>query len=114
MHRHGKFHEFQPTQLRLEAVDDFARTLPACRPGLLAHCRRPLHPGVLQGVNSKRNVMKGMAYGFGLDAYAFLRIRAFTGIGRGSTFGGAFTGLAVSIDAPVCLLPLGRILSPPP
>lgn len=52
-------------------------------PGLLAHCRYPLHTSVLEGINSKIKVIKRMSYGFRDDQYFFLKISAaLPGIGR--------------------------------
>ena len=52
-------------------------------PGIIAHCRWPLHTSVLEGVNNKIKVIKRMAFGFRDDAYFFLKIRAaFPGHGR--------------------------------
>jgi transposase len=49
--------------------------------GVLAHCRWPLHTGLLEGINNKIKVIKRMAYGFRDDKYFFLKIRAaFPGI----------------------------------
>jgi transposase len=68
---------------RIPALVTFARKLKAYRPGILAHCRFPLHTGVLEGMNNKIKVLKRMAYGFRNDAYFFLKIRAaFPGIPR--------------------------------
>lgn len=61
---------------RIPALVTFARKLKAYRPGILAHCRFPLHTGVLEGMNNKIKVLKRMAYGFRNDAYFFLKIRA--------------------------------------
>jgi transposase len=61
----------------------FARKLKGYLPGILSHCRWPLHTSVLEGVNNKIKVIKRMAFGFRDDAYFFLKIRAaFPGIGR--------------------------------
>ena len=54
----------------------FAERLQPYLPGILAHCRYPLHTSVLEGVNNKIKVIKRMAYGFRDDAYFFLKIRA--------------------------------------
>lgn len=61
---------------RIPALVAFARQLKAKLPGILAHCRYPLHTGVLEGINNKIKVLKRMAYGFRNDAYFFLKIRA--------------------------------------
>ena len=67
---------------RIEPLKAFARKLRAYLPGLLAHCRYPLHTSVLEGINNKIKVIKRMAYGFRDDEYFFLKIRAaFPGIG---------------------------------
>lgn len=66
---------------RIPALVAFARKLKPKLPGILAHCRYPLHTGVLEGINNKIKVLKRMAYGFRNDAYFFLKIRAaFPGI----------------------------------
>ncbi|HEX7977052.1 MAG TPA: ISL3 family transposase [Gemmatimonadaceae bacterium] len=68
---------------RIPVLVTFARKLKAYWPGILAHCRFPLHTGVLEGMNNKIKVLKRMAYGFRNDAYFFLKIRAaFPGIPR--------------------------------
>jgi len=61
---------------RIPALVAFARRLSGKLPGILAHCRFPLHTGVLEGINNKIKVLKRMAYGFRNDAYFFLKIRA--------------------------------------
>jgi transposase len=67
---------------RIEPLKAFARNLRRYLPGLLAHCRYPLHTSVLEGINNKIKVIKRMAYGFRDDAYFFLKIRAaFPGVG---------------------------------
>jgi transposase len=66
---------------RIEPLKKFARNLKSYLPGILAHCRWPLHTSFLEGINNKIKVIKRMAYGFRDDAYFFLRIRAaFPGI----------------------------------
>lgn len=66
---------------RIEPLKRFARKLKAYLPGILAHCRHPLHTSVLEGINNKIKVLKRTAYGFRDDAYFFLKIRAaFPGI----------------------------------
>ena len=68
---------------RIEPLKTFARKLKAYLPGILSHCRFPLHTSVLEGINNKIKVIKRMAYGFRDDAYFFLKIRqAFPGVGR--------------------------------
>lgn len=67
---------------RIEPLKAFARKLRGYLPGLLAHCRYPLHTSLLEGINNKIKVIKRMAYGFRDDHYFFLKIRAaFPGIG---------------------------------
>lgn len=61
---------------RIPALVRFARNLKEKLPGILAHCRYPLHTGLLEGINNKIKVIKRMAYGFRDDAYFFLKIRA--------------------------------------
>ena len=68
---------------RIPALVTFAHNLKRKLPGILAHCRYPLHTGLLEGINNKIKVLKQMAYGFRDDAYFFLKIRAaFPGIPR--------------------------------
>jgi transposase len=61
---------------RIEPLKDFARRLKEYLPGILAHCRWPLHTSLLEGINNKIKVIKRMAYGFRDDEYFFLKIRA--------------------------------------
>jgi transposase len=61
---------------RIEPLKDFARRLKEYPPGILAHCHRPLHTSLLEGINNKIKVIKRMAYGFRDDEYFFLKIRA--------------------------------------
>ena len=65
-----------PLRSRIEPLKAFARKLRSYLPGLLAHCRYPLHTSVLEGINNKIKVIKRMAYGFRDDDYFFLKIRA--------------------------------------
>ena len=68
---------------RIEPLKRFAVRLKGFLPGILSHCRYPLHTSVLEGINNKIKVIKRMAYGFRDDAYFFLKIRqAFPGVGR--------------------------------
>lgn len=65
---------------RIEPLKAFARRLKDYLPGILAHCRWPLHTSLLEGINNKIKVIKRMAYGFRDDQYFFLKIRnAFPG-----------------------------------
>ena len=61
---------------RIEPLKQFARRLKEYLPGILAHCRWPLHTSLLEGINNKIKVIKRMAYGFRDDDYFFLKIRA--------------------------------------
>lgn len=61
---------------RLGPLQRFARLLARHIPGILAHCRYPLHTGLVEGINNKIKVLKRMAYGYRDDDYFFLRIRA--------------------------------------
>lgn len=61
---------------RIEPLKAFARKLKGYLPGILSHCRFPLHTSVLEGINNKIKVIKRIAYGFRDDAYFFLKIRA--------------------------------------
>lgn len=60
---------------RIKPLKKFARKLKDHLPGLLAHCRYPLHTGFLEGVNNKIKVIKRIAYGFHDLKYFFLKIR---------------------------------------
>ncbi|MCP4547322.1 MAG: ISL3 family transposase [bacterium] len=60
----------------IEPLKKFARRLKEYLPGILAHCRWPLHTSLLEGINNKIKVIKRMAYGFRDDDYFFLKIRA--------------------------------------
>ena len=71
------------THSRIAPLIAFAKKLRGYLPGIIAHCRWPLHTSVLEGVNNKIKVIKRMAFGFRDDAYFFLKIRAaFPGHGR--------------------------------
>jgi transposase len=61
---------------RIPALVRFAKKLKGKLPGILAHCRYPLHTGLLEGINNKIKVLKRMAYGFRNEPYFFLKIRA--------------------------------------
>lgn len=61
---------------RIEPLKAFARKLKGYLPGILAHCRYPLHTSLLEGINNKIKVIKRMAYGYRDDDYFFLKIRA--------------------------------------
>jgi transposase len=68
-------------QSRIEPIKRFARSLKDRLDGILAHCRFPIHTGILEGINNKVKVIKRMAYGFRDQDYFFLKIRAhFPGI----------------------------------
>jgi len=71
------------THSRIAPLIAFAKKLKGYLPGILSHCRFPLHTSILEGINNKIKVIKRMAFGFRDDAYFFLKIRAaFPGIGR--------------------------------
>ena len=58
----------------------FARNLLRHAPGILNHCRYPIHTGRLEGVNNKIKVMKRIAYGYRDQLYFILKIKdAFRG-----------------------------------
>lgn len=59
----------------IEPLKKFARKLKEHLPGILAHCRYPIHTGFLEGVNNKIKVIKRVAYGFHDLKYFFLKIR---------------------------------------
>jgi len=61
---------------RIEPLKKFARRLKGYLPGILSHCRWPLHTSLLEGINNKIKVIKRMAYGYRDDDYFFLKIRA--------------------------------------
>jgi transposase len=61
---------------RVEPLRRFARRLKGYLPGILAHCRWPLHTSLLEGINNKIKVLKRMAYGYRDQEYFFLKIRA--------------------------------------
>jgi transposase len=66
---------------RIEPLVKFAKRLKPYLPGILAHCKWPLHTSLIEGINNKIKVIKRMAYGFRDDEYFFLKIRAaFPGI----------------------------------
>ena len=60
----------------VEPLKAFARKLRGYLPGLLAHCRYPLHTSIPEGINNKIKVIMRMAYGFRDDEYFLLKIRA--------------------------------------
>jgi transposase len=65
----------------IPALIRFADLLTPYVPGIVSHCRYPLHTGLVEGINNKIKVIKRMAFGFRDDAYFFLKIRAaFPGI----------------------------------
>jgi len=61
---------------RIPALKRFAQKLKKRLHGILAHCRHPIHTGVLEGINNKVKVIKRVAYGFRDFDYFFLKIRA--------------------------------------
>ena len=61
---------------RIEPLKRFARKLKDYLPGIISHCRFPLHTSLIEGINNKIKVIKRMAYGFRDDKYFFLKIRA--------------------------------------
>ena len=61
---------------RIEPLKRFARALKSRLDGILAHCRFPIHTGILEGINNKVKVIKRVAYGFRDQDYFFLKIRA--------------------------------------
>jgi transposase len=61
----------------------FAQRLKPYLHGILAHCRWPLHTGLIEGMNNRIKVIKRMAYGYRDQEYFFLKIRAaFPGLVR--------------------------------
>ena len=61
---------------RIEPLKTFARHLKMRLPGIIAHCRYPLHTSLLEGINNKIKVLKRMGYGYRDDGYFFLKIMA--------------------------------------
>jgi transposase len=60
---------------------DFAEKMLKRIDGIIAHCRYPIHTGMLEGVNNKIKVIKRVAYGFRDEEYFFLKVRKhFNGI----------------------------------
>jgi transposase len=59
---------------RIPPLKRFARQLRARLPGVLAHCRYPLHTSLLEGITNKIKVLKRMAYGYRDSGYFFLKI----------------------------------------
>lgn len=53
----------------------FARKLKTHSSGILAHCKYPIHTGMIEGINNKIKVIKRVAYGFRDIDYFFLKIR---------------------------------------
>lgn len=60
---------------RIEPLVRFARRLKEHLPGLLSHCRYPIHTSFIEGVNNKIKVIKRIAFGFRDMEYFFLKIR---------------------------------------
>lgn len=60
---------------KIEPLKKFAKTLKKHLPGILAHCKYPIHTGVLEGINNKIKVIKRIAFGFRDTKYFFLKIR---------------------------------------
>jgi transposase len=67
----------------IQALHAFATKLKPYLHGILAHCRWPLHTGIIEGMNNRIKVIKRMAYGYRDEEYFFLKIRAaFPGLAR--------------------------------
>jgi len=60
---------------KIRPLKEFARKLKRHLPGILSHCRYPIHTGVLEGINNKIKVIKRIAYGFRDIEYFFLKVR---------------------------------------
>jgi transposase len=60
---------------KIDPLKKFAKTLKRHLPGILAHCKYPIHTGLLEGINNKIKVIKRIAFGFRDQAYFFLKIR---------------------------------------
>ena len=59
---------------RIEPLKKFARRLKEYLPGILAHCRWPLHTSLLEGINNKIKVLKRKAYGFRDQTFFILKL----------------------------------------
>jgi len=60
---------------RIEPLKKFAKRLKKHLPGILAHCRYPIHTSFIEGINNKIKVIKRIAFGFIDLDYFFLKIR---------------------------------------
>jgi transposase len=60
---------------KIEPLKKFAKTLKSHLPGILAHCKYPIHTGLSEGINNKIKVIKRIAFGFRDYDYFFLKIR---------------------------------------
>ena len=60
---------------KIEPLKKFARMLKRRLPGILAHCRYPIHTSVLEGIDNEIEVIKRVAYGYRDEEYFFLKIR---------------------------------------
>ncbi len=60
---------------RIDALKKFAKKLKDHMPGLISHCRYPIHTSLIEGVNNKIKVIKRIAFGFRDMEYFFLKIR---------------------------------------
>ncbi len=49
---------------KIESLKKFARMRKRRLPGILAHCRYPIHASVLEGINNRIKVIKRVAYGY--------------------------------------------------
>jgi len=61
---------------RIAPLKEFARHLKEKCPGIIAHCRYPLHTSLLEGINNRIKVLKRMGYGYWDDGYFFLKVMA--------------------------------------
>jgi len=61
---------------RIVPLKTFARRLKAKLPGIVAHCRYPLHTSLLEGITNKIKVLKRMGYGYRDAGYFFLKVMA--------------------------------------
>jgi transposase len=60
---------------KIEPLKRFAEKLKKRINGIIAHCKYPIHTGVLEGINNKIKVIKRVAYGYRDDDYFFLKVR---------------------------------------
>lgn len=60
---------------RIGPLKSFAEKMLKRIDGIIAHCKYPIHTGILEGINNKIKVIKRVAYGFRDEEYFFLKVR---------------------------------------